>query len=545
MGKDETLLCIEDLTIGFPTGKCVKRVVDHISLEVKKGEILGILGESGSGKTITALAVMGLLPAAARILRGRIQYRGRDLLTLEEGERRRLRGAEISMVYQDPMASFNPLLTVGAQVEEMLRLHAKHTQEEYRALTLKALKEVGLTEPLEVYHRYPHQLSGGMRQRAMLAMAIIAGPKLVLADEPTTALDVTTQGKILQLLRELNEKYGMSIVLISHDLRVIQNTCHRAIVMKDGRIVEAGMTQELFARPQTKYTRQLVAAAPRLFSDGGGLRVTCAKNTSYKEQREIFTIQNLNVFYPEKGSGLLGKKRRKQVIKNANISVLQGETLGIVGESGSGKSTLAKAIVGLNREIEGVIKFNDVAAKGKGELAARPQMVFQDPFGSLNPTKKIGWLLEEPLKLQTNLSKKERIARVREMIRQVGLTYEFLERYPSQLSGGQRQRAAIAAALIVNPKLVILDEPVSSLDVTIQAQILRLLKELQDKYSLTYLFISHDLNVVFQICNRVCVLYRGEIIEIKEAQELLYRPQHEYTKELLESAMVKMGNRLP
>jgi len=553
MNKKDTLLNIENLSIGFTKRRKTNTVVDHISLEVKKGEILGIVGESGSGKTMTALAVMGLLPASAKILSGGIHFLGNNLLAMEEKKLRRLRGPEISMVFQDSMTSFNPLLTIGDQVEEMLRLHSKYTKEECKALTLEALTEVGLSEPHEIYHRYPHQLSGGMRQRAMIAMAMVAGPKLVIADEPTTALDVTTQSKILKLLQRMNDKHGTSIILISHDLRVIQSICGRAIVMKDGKIVESGMAKELFAHPNTEYTKQLVAAVPMLFFKSKGEQnetfpTDLKENADIedkngladhnKEQKEILAVQNLNVFYSAKGIGLLAKKSRKHVIKDATISVRQGETLGIVGESGSGKSTLAKAIVGLNKEFEGTIKINDVAAIGSEASAVKPQMVFQDPYSSLNPTKKIGWILEEPLKLQTNLGKKERMARVNEMIQQVGLTSKHLERYPFQLSGGQRQRVAIAAALIVNPKLVILDEPVSSLDVTIQAQILRLLKELQKKYNLTYVFISHDLNVIFQICNRVCVIYHGEIVEMKEVRELFYQPQHEYTKELLKSAML-------
>ncbi|MEG6613345.1 ABC transporter ATP-binding protein [Pseudoclostridium thermosuccinogenes] len=553
MSKKDTLLNIENLSIGFTKRRKTNTVVDHISLEVKKGEILGIVGESGSGKTMTALAVMGLLPVSAKILSGGIHFLGNNLLAMEEKKLRRLRGPEISMVFQDSMTSFNPLLTIGDQVEEMLRLHSKYTKEECKALTLEALTEVGLSEPHEIYHRYPHQLSGGMRQRAMIAMAMVAGPKLVIADEPTTALDVTTQSKILKLLQRMNDKHGTSIILISHDLRVIQSICGRAIVMKDGKIVESGMAKELFAHPNTEYTKQLVAAVPMLFFKSKGEQnetfpTDLKENADIedkngladhnKEQKEILAVQNLNVFYSEKGIGLLAKKSRKHVIKDATISVRQGETLGIVGESGSGKSTLAKAIVGLNKEFEGIIKINDVAAIGSEASVVKPQMVFQDPYSSLNPTKKIGWILEEPLKLQTNLGKKERMARVNEMIQQVGLTSKHLERYPFQLSGGQRQRVAIAAALIVNPKLVILDEPVSSLDVTIQAQILRLLKELQKKYNLTYVFISHDLNVIFQICNRVCVIYQGEIVEMKEVRELFYQPQHEYTKELLKSAML-------
>lgn len=561
MNRDEILLSIENLSIGFVKKRKMNRVLDNISFEVKKGEILGIVGESGSGKTMTALSVMGLLPESAKILSGEINFLGTNLLTMEDKKLRKLRDTGISMVFQDSMTSFNPLLTIGAQVEEMLRLHSERTKEEYKALTLEALEEVGLSNPLEVYHQYPHQLSGGMRQRAMIAMAMIAGPKLVIADEPTTALDVTTQSKILELLKKMNEKHGTGIMLISHDLRVIQSICGRAIVMRNGKIVESGLTKELFKHPNTEYTKQLVAAVPLMFSEfnkvqdeafpvdlkeNGNADTDNINNKDMdgsaahgNEQEEILAIQNLNVFYSEKGIGLFGKRSRKHIIRDVTVSVKQGETLGIVGESGSGKSTLAKAIVGLNNEIEGIIKINDAAFIGSEVSVSKPQMVFQDPYGSLNPTKKVGWILEEPLKLKTNLGKKERKERVNEMIQQVGLSTKHLERYPFQLSGGQRQRVAIAAALIVNPKLVILDEPVSSLDVTIQAQILSLLKDLQKKYNLTYVFISHDLNVVYQMCNRVCVIYKGEIVEMKEAKELFFRPQHEYTKELLKSAMAQ------
>lgn len=561
MNRDEILLSIENLSIGFVKKRKMNRVLDNISFEVKKGEILGIVGESGSGKTMTALSVMGLLPESAKILSGEINFLGTNLLTMEDKKLRKLRGTGISMVFQDSMTSFNPLLTIGAQVEEMLRLHSERTKEEYKALTLEALEEVGLSNPLEVYHQYPHQLSGGMRQRAMIAMAMIAGPKLVIADEPTTALDVTTQSKILELLKKMNEKHGTGIMLISHDLRVIQSICGRAIVMRNGKIVESGLTKELFKHPNTEYTKQLVAAVPLMFSEfnkvqdeafpvdlkeNGNADTDNINNKDMdgsaahgNEQEEILAIQNLNVFYSEKGIGLFGKRSRKHIIRDVTVSVKQGETLGIVGESGSGKSTLAKAIVGLNNEIEGIIKINDAAFIGSEVSVSKPQMVFQDPYGSLNPTKKVGWILEEPLKLKTNLGKKERKERVNEMIQQVGLSTKHLERYPFQLSGGQRQRVAIAAALIVNPKLVILDEPVSSLDVTIQAQILSLLKDLQKKYNLTYVFISHNLNVVYQMCNRVCVIYKGEIVEMKEAKELFFRSQHEYTKELLKSAMAQ------
>lgn len=558
MNKNDTILSVEELSIGFYKGKKENKVLDNISFELKKGEILGIVGESGSGKTMTSLAVMGLLPKTAKILSGNIYFLGKNILTMGEKELRSLKGCEMSMVFQEPMTSFNPLLTIGAQVEEMLRLHSKHTKEEYKSLTLEALNEAGLSEPQEIYHKYPHQLSGGMRQRAMIAMAMIAKPKLIIADEPTTALDVTTQSKILQLLKKINEKHGTSIILISHDLRVIQAICSRAIVMRNGRIAEAGLVNDLFIHPSTEYTKMLLAAIPRMFSETSGkhnetspvpskefknkiIKIDDRSGTADDKNagKMILQIQNLSVSYSEKGSSLSGKKNIKRVIKDVTIEVKQGETLGIVGESGSGKSTLAKAIVGLNRETEGAIHISEAAVTGSEGFKSKPQMVFQDPYESLNPMKKVKWILEEPLKLQTKMGKKERIARVKEMIEQVGLDTKYLERYPSQLSGGQRQRVAIAAAVIANPGLLILDEPVSSLDVTIQAQILNLLKELQKKQNLTYIFISHDLNVVFQICNRVCVICRGEIVEQNEARELFYHPQHEYTKELLKYSMMQ------
>lgn len=559
MNNLDTLLSVDELSVGFYKGKKENRVLDHISFKLTNGEILGIVGESGSGKTMTSLAVMGLLPKTARIISGSIHFQGKNLLAMKDKELRSIKGSEISMVFQEPMTSFNPLLTIGAQVEEMLRLHSKHRKEEYKALTLEALQEVGLSEPEEIYHKYPHQLSGGMRQRAMLAMAMIAGPKLIIADEPTTALDVTTQSKILQLLKRINEKHGTSIILISHDLRVIKTICGRVIVMKDGKIEETGRVKNVFEQPQSAYTRQFITAIPLLYTEAGvshnealpvtseedksatteGKPLTAYNKKNNKDKNAVLQIQNLFVSYTDKGSSFVSKKKTRQIVKNVSVEVKQGETLGIVGESGSGKTTLAKAIVGLNRETEGVININSLVISGKEESVPRPQMVFQDPYESLNPMKKVRWILEEALKLQTRLSKKERLARVNEMIKQVGLDLKYLDRYPSQLSGGQRQRVAIAAALIASPGLVILDEPVSSLDVTIQAQILELLKKLQKKFNLTYVFVSHDLNVVYQICDRVCVIYKGEIVEQNEVKELFHRPQHEYTKELLKAAMLQ------
>jgi len=560
--KDEMILKIEELTIGFLRLGKMNPVVDHISFSLKEGEILGIVGESGSGKTMSALAVMGLLPKAAHIISGKIDFMGKMLLDATENELRELKGSSMAMIFQEPMTSFNPILTIGAQVEEMLRLHTKCDNKEYRNRTITALLEAGLPGAESVYGKYPHQLSGGMRQRAMIAMAMIAGPRLLIADEPTTALDVTIQDKILRLLKKINQTHGTSIILISHDLGVIKSICNRALVMKDGHIEEEGPAKELFLNPQTTYTKELIAAVPvtwRIksgqFSDdqkqkshrnseksigintSENLDVNSLESEDKVSEENLLRVTELNVFYQERTKGIFSKKLHHQVVKDATFTIKKGESLGIVGESGCGKSSLAKAIVGLNKDIQGTITILSSRNKNNQSSAIRPQMVFQDPYGSLNPVKKIGWIMEEPLKIKGGFTKEERKNKVLEVISQVGLKEKHLERYVSQLSGGQRQRIAIAVALILNPELIILDEPVSSLDVTVQAQILKLLKELQQKYHLSYLFISHDLNVIYQVCDRVCVMYQGEIVETRNTKELFNDPIHEYSKVLLEAAL--------
>ena len=524
--KNNRILRVEDLTIGFHHQGTIQAVVDHISFNLEAGEILGLVGESGSGKTMSALAIMGLLPKTAHIVNGSICFMGKELGKATVGELRALKGSQMSMIFQEPMTSFNPVLTIGHQIEEMLQLHSKIPKKEYKNKAITALEEAGLDHADVVYRQYPHQLSGGMRQRAMIAMAMIMGPKLLIADEPTTALDVTIQEKILKLLKKINQVHGTSIILVSHDLGVIKSICNRALVMKDGVIVESGEAKNIFLNPQTEYTKELVAAVPitwmKMRKNIVDHRLTyeCSKDDSY-----LLRVEALNVYYFERAKGIFSKIERKLVVKDATFTVNKGEAIGIVGESGSGKSTLAKAIVGLIAETEGSISLK----------TKRPQMVFQDPYSSLNPAKRIGWILEEPLKIQGSFSKKERKSKIIQVLEQVGLEEKHLNRYLSQLSGGQRQRVAIAVALMLNPELIILDEPVSSLDVTVQAQILELLKKLREDYNLTYLFISHDLNVVYQMCNRVCVMYQGEIVEIRNTQELFHDPRHEYSKLLLEA----------
>lgn len=519
MNSKTDLLLVKDLSISFGEKK-KKEVVHNISFSIKQGEILGVVGESGSGKSVTAHSVLGLLAQGGEITNGSILFNGMDLSQLPEEEMVKIRGDEISMVFQEPMTSLNPVLTVGVQIEEMLLLHTKKTNEERKASVYEIMSEVGLKNPEFLYSKYPHQLSGGMRQRIMIAIAMICKPRLLIADEPTTALDVTIQAKILELLKELNSKHGTTILFISHDLTVVRNLCDRLIVMYDGRIVESGESKELFQNPKDEYTKKLLAAAEMVHDSSLG-----KDSNISSESNRILEINDLKVYYTESGKKLFQKKQRKEVVKGISLEVMQGESVGIVGESGCGKSTLAKAITGLVNDVKGQIVLRE----------ERPQMVFQDPYGSLNPCKRIGWLLEEPLKLQRVLPKQERERRVEEILQKVNLPIEYKNRYPSDLSGGQRQRVAIARAMILHPKFVVLDEPVSALDVTVQAQVLELLRNLKQEFQLSYLFISHDMGVIHSMCDRVCVMYQGEIVESGKTEEVFQNPTHDYTKKLLAS----------
>lgn len=534
----DKLLEIQDLSIGFSNGQEDRTVVSKVSFEIEEGEILGVVGESGSGKTMSALALMGLLPEAANIHGGKILFEGSDLLKQTPKFLREMKGTKVAMIFQEPMTSFNPTKTIGAQIEEMLRLHQKLTAEEYKEATIQALEEVELQDARLIYHKYPHQLSGGMRQRAMIAMAMIARPKLIIADEPTTALDVTIQSKILDLLKKVNEKYRTSILLISHDLGVIHSICHRAIVMKAGSIVEEGKTKELLLNPKQAYTKALVEAAPITWFQHRKEEIREVEKFPIPEEAKeyILRVDQLYVYYREKTKGMFGKYEKRAIVNGVSFDIKEGETFGVVGESGSGKSTLAKGLCGLIKDVEGKIRWK----ASEKENIIRPQMVFQDPYGSLNPAKKIKWILEEPLKIKGGLTKEQRQKEIDWVLEEVGLTKEFANRYISQLSGGQRQRIAIAVALICRPRLILLDEPVSSLDVTVQAQIIALLKRLQKQYGLSYLFISHDLNVVYQLCDRVGVMYQGNIIEIKPTKELFLDPREAYSKELLQSSIPKV-----
>lgn len=508
------LVEIKDLTISFPEGDSTFEAVKHVSFSIHEGEIVGVVGESGSGKSMSALALMGLLKKEAQIPSGEILFRGENLLTMKLENRRKLQGSEMAMVFQEPMTSLNPVMKIGKQVGESLRLHTDLSKEEIHKRVITALEEVGLADAEAICEKYPHELSGGMRQRVMLAMATVCSPSLIVADEPTTALDVIVQAQILRLLKKIHQEKNTSILFISHDLNVIKEICSRVIVMYKGVIVETGETREVLLHPKHDYTKHLVASIPQVEEyEGSG--------------EEVLRLENLNVYYEVK-NGMLSKKGRKQVIHNVNLSARDGEILGIVGESGCGKSTLCKTILGLHDKYTGTVWMKE---------GMRPQMVFQDPFSSLNPAKTIGWILEEPLKLRGIRDAKKRKEMVDTMLEAVGLDASYAKRRARELSGGQRQRISIGTALMMDSRLIIADEPVSALDVTVQSQILNLLLKLHEERKMTILFISHDLNIVRKICRRVMVIYKGEIVETGMAADIYETPAHPYTKLLLESVV--------
>lgn len=541
---------IENLSVAFDGTEVVKQV----TFKIEDGEILGVVGESGSGKSVTALTLMGLVSDSAQITSGRITF---DNTVLREAGKpvnkalyRKFQGDCMSMIFQEPMTSLNPTQKAGKQVEEMLKLHSSLEKGKRKSRVLEAFASVGLQDPERVYDSYPHQLSGGMRQRVMIAMAIILHPDLVVADEPTTALDVTIQNQIVELLKEINEKERNSMLFITHDLNLARRICHRIIVMKDGCVVEEGKTEEIFEHPKEAYTRKLIEAVPSRLKPrnsvrarrmgekaesvctAGGVAETqkpCTEKAAQAADQAILSVEDLSVFYKEGGNSPFSKKKQKCAVEHATFEVYQGESLGLVGESGCGKTSLSKAILGMNSNITGSIHHK----------TSKPQMIFQDPYSSLNPVKTIGWLLQEPLRAAgaldntKRMSKKDMETAAYDMLHRVGLTDKYFDRKPSQLSGGQRQRISIGQALITHPGFLVADEPVSALDVTIQAQIMELLQSLQEEMKLSYLFISHDINVVYHMCDRIMVMKDGKVIEIGETEEIFNHPKQEYTRLLL------------
>ena len=489
------LLDVRKLNVIFDSARGVTHAVKDVSFQMEKGEILGIVGESGSGKSATSLAVMGLLPGTASYY-GECIFDGVDFASLPKEELRKFKGDEVSMIFQEPMTSLNPLIRVGKQVEEMLTLHLKEpehinekklTKAQRREKVLEIFRKVDLPDPEITYRKYPHELSGGQQQRVMIAMALIRSPQLLIADEPTTALDRDVQDQIIELLKEINRTMGTAIIFVSHDLSVIRQLCQNVLVMYHGEIVERGSVEDIFQNPRDDYTKKLIAA----ISDE-------RKNSDPVEGDNVLEVRNLTAYYNVKSERSFRKTRRKIICKDYSFYVKRGEILGMVGESGSGKSTISRSILGLHKDYEGEIIMKE----------DNPQMIFQNSDACLNPARKIGWILEEPLRNMTDLTKEEREEKVREMLARVELPQEYLKRYPRQLSGGQKQRVNIALALISGSKFIIADEPVSALDVTIQEQILDLLLSLQKELDLSMLFISHDINVINRICDRVIHLER-------------------------------------
>ncbi|MET0576389.1 MAG: ABC transporter ATP-binding protein [Mesorhizobium sp.] len=525
------LLSVRDLSVAFEQGGKVSTAVDHISFDIAKGETVALVGESGSGKSVSALSVLKLLPyPPASHPSGQILFGGSDLIAKSEKQLRQVRGNKITMIFQEPMTSLNPLHTIERQVGEILKLHQGLRDAAARKRTLELLHEVGIREPEKRLQAYPHQLSGGQRQRVMIAMALANEPELLIADEPTTALDVTVQAQILELLARLKEKNGMSMLFITHDLGIVRKIADRVCVMTRGKIVETGPTREIFANPQHEYTRHLLAAEPK----GKPPKADLSAET-------VMQGEDIKVWFPIKQGFFRTTVDHVKAVDGIDVTVRAGQTLGVVGESGSGKTTLGLA---LSRMIssEGKIHFNGrdidrLSFNDMRPLRRQLQIVFQDPFGSLSPRMSVAEIIAEGLGIhEPKLTARERDKRVIDVLHEVGLDAETRHRYPHEFSGGQRQRIAIARAMVLNPRFVMLDEPTSALDMSVQAQVVDLLRNLQAKHNLAYLFISHDLKVVRALANDVIVMRNGRIVEYGPSEQIFERPQSDYTKALLSAA---------
>jgi peptide/nickel transport system ATP-binding protein len=573
----DILLAVTNLQIGFQGDGGFVEAVKGISFDLKYGQTLGIVGESGSGKSATALAIMGLLAESARV-RGEVRFcdEGKDvnLLGLSTSQMLQYRGDRMAMIFQEPMTSLNPLFTCGYQIIEALKLHRQLTQAQASQRTIQLFQEVQLPNPEQMLDRYPHELSGGQLQRVMIALAISCNPQLIIADEPTTALDVTVQATILELLKEIQRSRGMSLIFITHDLGIVSQIADQAIVMHQGEIVEAGTTAQIFQNPQHPYTKGLIACRPqpdrplrflptvsdfmewqngaivdRQTTDTHYLELippeeTLARLAELQSKEPILSVQNLRIEFPIRSVWGF-QKRYATAVNNISFDVYPAETLGLVGESGCGKTSTGRAILGLINTTMGSVRFEgQEISQLKGEalqnLRCDLQVIFQDPYGSLNPRMSVGEAIAEPLlihshqeRFQRYRQKSARQERVAYLLERVGLTKSAMRRYPHEFSGGQRQRICIARALALNPKLIIADEPVSALDVSVQAQVLNLLKELQAEFGLTYIFISHDLGVVKFMSDRIMVMNKGEIEEIGTADAVYRHPQKPYTQQLI------------
>ncbi|HSX69633.1 MAG TPA: ABC transporter ATP-binding protein [Pseudomonas sp.] len=531
MTDSNNLIEVRDLAVEFVSGNQAQRVVEGISFDIRKGETLALVGESGSGKSVTAHSILRLLPyPLARHPAGSIRYGSQDLLKLAPDKLRSIRGNRIAMVFQEPMTSLNPLHSIGKQIGEVLAWHKGLSGEPARARIIELLELVGIAEPEKRLKAYPHELSGGQRQRVMIAMALANEPELLIADEPTTALDVTVQLKILDLLKDLQARLGMAMLLITHDLNLVRRIAHRVCVMQRGCIVEQASCDELFRAPQHPYTRELLGAEPS------------GEPAANPAGAPLLEVDDLRVWFPIKKGVLRRTVDHVKAVDGIDFSLPQGQTLGIVGESGSGKSTLGMAILRLLGS-QGAIRFQGEALDGLSQQAVRPlrrqmQVVFQDPFGSLSPRMCVSQIVGEGLRIHGIGSEKEQEQAVIDALKEVGLDPETRFRYPHEFSGGQRQRIAIARALVLKPALILLDEPTSALDRTVQRQVVELLRSLQAKYNLTYLFISHDLAVVRALSHQLMVVKQGKVVEQGPAEQVFAAPQHPYTRQLLEAAFM-------
>ena len=524
----DPLLSVQDLSVAFRQGGRETRAVDRVSFAIAPGETVALVGESGSGKSVTALSILRLVDGA--VPEGRILFKGRDLLTLREPEMREIRGADITMVFQEPMTSLNPLHRIAEQVGEVLRLHKGMSGEAARARTLELLTLVGIRDAERRLGAYPHELSGGQRQRVMIAMALACEPDLLVADEPTTALDVTVQAQILALLADLQKRLGMAMLFITHDLGIVRRIANRVCVMLAGRVVEAGPVAQVFTRPQHEYTRRLLASEP-----------TGRANPVPDHAEDLVEAGPLKVWFPLKEGLLRRTVGHVKAVDGVRLKVRAGETVGVVGESGSGKTTLGLALLRLT-ESEGPIVFLGQRIEERGPSQMRPlrkdmQVVFQDPYGSLSPRMSVADIVSEGLAVQGLVrGSAERRALVAKALADVGLDPAAMDRYPHEFSGGQRQRIAIARAMALDPRFVVLDEPTSALDMSVQAQIVELLRELQARRGLGYLFISHDLKVVRALANRVMVMQGGQVVEEGAADEIFSAPRTAYTRALFAAA---------
>ena len=546
--QDKLLLDIQEIETEFSTPTGVNKAVDKVSLNLKKGETLAIVGESGSGKSVTAMSILKLIPEPpGKIKGGSINFNGKLLNNCSDKEMRSIRGNDISIIFQEPMTALNPVLTVGSQITETVMRHQNISLKSAQKRALDMLELVKVPEPMRRANQYPHQLSGGMRQRIMIAIALACDPQILIADEPTTALDVTIQAEILSLLNSLKKKTDCSIIFITHDMAVVSQIADRVVVMFEGKKVEEGTVFDILEKPKHPYTKALLSAVPKLgdmknkpYPEAIPVAGTNSKKIKPLKglKEKLLDVKNLTTIFPI-STGILGKVvANVRAVEDVSFSINKGQTFSLVGESGCGKSTVGRSILRLEKPANGkvLLEKKDYLQFNKDELKkhrSNMQMVFQDPFASLNPRQKAGSIVDEMLKVHGYKDRDERYEIVSELFLRVGLNSQHMSNYPHEFSGGQRQRVAIARALALNPKLVILDEAVSALDVSVQASVLNLLMELQSEYQLSYLFVSHDMAVVERVSHYIGVMYLGRIVEIGSRQTILNNPCHPYTKALL------------